>query len=235
MSIGSQLRAARERRQMTMSDVAGATRSKVPTIEAIERDDFSVFPALIYGKGFIRLYAKAVGLDAEPLLEAYAAQTSPAKTPTLVSPETFASVPAPVTADPGEAAAAGEIPHRKTAKEYDLFNETEPRVRSAVEAPPPGAATRAAVMRELLREVMIRWGLALRESLRLGRTSAADIPVQKDPWTAVPVVIGIVIILIFVISGLSRCARSSDATGKGATGAGGQLRLASDVPEPFFE
>ncbi len=232
MSVGAQLRAARERKQLTTSDVAGATRSKMQIIEAIERDDFSVFAAPIYGKGFIRLYAQVVGLDPNPLLEEFAGGAKRPLSPTLTSAE---------YTPPDLAAPAGDnaTPRRKPGSEDDLFNATAPRARAvAVPAvPAPVSVSRASAARELLREVFIRWWQALRESLKLGRTSAVKITTQKDPWTAVPVVIGIVIILIFVVSGLSRCAHwpVAEGTAGAARAPGGALRLAAEVPEPYFE
>ncbi|MCE9614604.1 MAG: helix-turn-helix domain-containing protein [Lentisphaerae bacterium] len=241
MTIGSQLRKAREDRKLSPSDVAAATRSKIQFIEAIERDDYSVFAAPIYGKGFIRLYAQCVGLDPQPLLDAYAKAASGRKQPSLVS-EGGPPVPAanpPPRADAPAAPPDEEAPRRRT-QEFDLFNATEPRTPPA--APPPAAAAppppreeRSAAARALLREVVIRWWLALRENWNLSKTRAADMHPEKDPWKVVPIVIGIVLVLIFVVSGLSRCAHRRDAAARPLHGAGGELRLAAEAPEPYFD
>ncbi len=76
MALGEQLRNARLARKETVSQVASATRILVQQIEAIEREDFSRFPAVIYGKGFIRLYAEHVGLDPKPLIAEYLARVA---------------------------------------------------------------------------------------------------------------------------------------------------------------
>lgn len=74
---GAALKAAREGKGVTPAEAAEATRIKVQIIEAIERDDFSRIAAPTYAKGFIRLYAEFLGLDPEPLLNAYADHHQP--------------------------------------------------------------------------------------------------------------------------------------------------------------
>lgn len=70
-SIGQQFKAARERKGVTASQAAAATRMKVQHVEALERDDYSRLTVPTYAKGFIRLYAEYLGLDAAPLLRDY--------------------------------------------------------------------------------------------------------------------------------------------------------------------
>jgi len=69
-TIGQTLKKARASKKMTVTDVAHATRAMVNFIEAIEADDFHVFPAPIYAAGFIKLYAECVGLNPQPLVQA---------------------------------------------------------------------------------------------------------------------------------------------------------------------
>jgi len=85
MALGETLREARLRKKLTASQIAAATRMKVQVVEAIEREDFSKVAAPIYGKGFIRLYAEQVGLDATPLIEEYVTRFVSSKTPSLIS------------------------------------------------------------------------------------------------------------------------------------------------------
>ncbi len=70
-SIGQTLRKARQAKKMSVVEVARATNALSKQIEALEADKFDVFPAAIYAQGFIRLYAECVGLDPQPLLQAY--------------------------------------------------------------------------------------------------------------------------------------------------------------------
>lgn len=79
--IGRMFREARERKGVTVSEAAAATRMKVQHIEAIERNDFDYMPAPIYTKGFLRIYAEYLGLDPERVIREYLEQY-PAAPPT---------------------------------------------------------------------------------------------------------------------------------------------------------
>jgi len=68
-SIGQMLKAARERRQMAVSDVVAATKMTSAYVKAIEANDFDALVAPVYARGFIKLYAECVGLDPLPLLK----------------------------------------------------------------------------------------------------------------------------------------------------------------------
>ena len=67
-SFGSCLRRAREKRQLTLREVAGATKIPRTTLESIEAGKLDELPADVFVRGFIRSYARLVGTDeAEPL------------------------------------------------------------------------------------------------------------------------------------------------------------------------
>jgi cytoskeletal protein RodZ len=67
-SFGSCLRRAREKRQLTLREVAGATKIPRTTLESIEAGNLDELPADVFVRGFIRSYARLVGTDeAEPL------------------------------------------------------------------------------------------------------------------------------------------------------------------------
>ncbi len=80
-TIGQIFRAAREKKQVTPSQAAAATRMKVQHVEALERNDFSKMAAPTYARGFIKLYAEYLGLDPAPLLQQYADYYAPGKRP----------------------------------------------------------------------------------------------------------------------------------------------------------
>jgi len=66
--FGKTLRTAREARGLTASQVAETTRMLVSIVEDLENEDFSKIAAPIYGRGFVKLYCEAVGLDPKPLV-----------------------------------------------------------------------------------------------------------------------------------------------------------------------
>ena len=70
-SLGQTLKAARERKRITLSYAAAQTRIKMQFLELMERDDFSRMPAPAYAKGFLRMYAEYLGLEAQPLVQQY--------------------------------------------------------------------------------------------------------------------------------------------------------------------
>jgi len=80
---GAALRAAREKRHLSIDEVAEATRIKMHIVKALEHDDYSVIAAPLYGKGFIKLYAEYVGLDPAPLIRYYLSNYARAVHPTL--------------------------------------------------------------------------------------------------------------------------------------------------------
>ncbi len=72
--LGRRLRQARERRGVTLRQIANATKIPVTALEALERNDISKLPAGIFGRAFVRAYAAEVGLDPEQALAEFLAQ-----------------------------------------------------------------------------------------------------------------------------------------------------------------
>lgn len=64
-TLGAYLRAIREHRGQTLSQLADATRIRKPYIAAIEDGDRSVLPSRPFAIGYVRSYAKALGLDGD--------------------------------------------------------------------------------------------------------------------------------------------------------------------------
>ena len=67
-SIGEKLRLAREQHTYTLDQVARDTHVARRFLQALEDEDFSVFPGETYAMGFLRTYAEYLGLDAEELI-----------------------------------------------------------------------------------------------------------------------------------------------------------------------
>ena len=83
-SPGAQLRHAREARGESVHEVAFALKLSPRQVDALERDDFDALPGMAFLRGFMRNYARHVGLDAAPLLDAVqrmAGQGSPDLSP----------------------------------------------------------------------------------------------------------------------------------------------------------
>ena len=71
--FGSRLREARERRGITLRQIANATKISIGVLDALERNDISRLPGGIFGRAFVRSYAAEVGLDPEATLRDFMA------------------------------------------------------------------------------------------------------------------------------------------------------------------
>lgn len=68
IEFGKELRAAREAKGLTTADIARQTHMMTAMAEDLENENFSRIVAPIYGRGFVKLYCEAVGLDPKPYI-----------------------------------------------------------------------------------------------------------------------------------------------------------------------
>ena len=80
--IGSYLRTVRETQDKSLDEAARVTRIGKNYLMAIEAEAYDKFPSAAYLKGFLRIYAKFLGLSGDDLVARYEQSnaTSPAKT-----------------------------------------------------------------------------------------------------------------------------------------------------------
>lgn len=71
MSLGERFRAAREQRGLTLSDVAEHLRIRSVYLAAIEDENWKAIGAPVYIRGFLRTYARYLGLDPEEAVSAF--------------------------------------------------------------------------------------------------------------------------------------------------------------------
>ena len=74
-SIGRRLAAARKERELDVRVVASELHLDTSTIEALEADDMAALPAAIFVKGYLRSYARLVGLPEDEIVNAFSART----------------------------------------------------------------------------------------------------------------------------------------------------------------
>ena len=72
--FGGKLRDARERRGISLRQIADTTKISIAVLEGLERNDISHLPGGIFGRGFVRSYASAVGLNPESAIRDFIAQ-----------------------------------------------------------------------------------------------------------------------------------------------------------------
>jgi len=64
-SFGERMKREREMRAITIEQIAESTKIGSRMLHALEREDFAKLPGGIFNKGFVRAYAKYLGLDEE--------------------------------------------------------------------------------------------------------------------------------------------------------------------------
>ena len=69
--LGALLRSERENRGLSHEQLAQITRLRKAFLEALENEEWENLPPSVFVKGFIRSYAKALGLDEGKLLDLY--------------------------------------------------------------------------------------------------------------------------------------------------------------------
>ncbi|MBV8601696.1 MAG: helix-turn-helix domain-containing protein [Candidatus Eremiobacteraeota bacterium] len=79
--LGDEFRAAREARRLSLSDVAEQIHIRATYLEAIEGEDWAAIGAPVYVRGFIRTYARFLGIDPERAVEVFN-QAVPSPPPT---------------------------------------------------------------------------------------------------------------------------------------------------------
>lgn len=76
-SFGTWLRRQREIREISLREVAERTKISLRYLEAMEEDRFDMLPAPVFAKGFLREYARYVGLSADDVVNHYLAVHRP--------------------------------------------------------------------------------------------------------------------------------------------------------------
>ena len=73
-TVAEQLRTAREAKQLTVQQVADATKIRTDHVRALEDGNFGAFSATVYIRGSVKIYAKFLKLEEAPLLSALDAE-----------------------------------------------------------------------------------------------------------------------------------------------------------------
>ena len=69
--LGEYLKQAREKKKLSLEQIASQTRIQEHHLQALESEDFANLPAKVFAKGFVRSYAKALGLDEEEAIQCF--------------------------------------------------------------------------------------------------------------------------------------------------------------------
>ena len=95
--LGNTLREERERQNLSVEDIEQGTSIRALYIEAIENGEYDKLPGEVYTRGFIKNYAKFLGLDGDEFSKQFTAEVHGAPSPSPVSEnpvENSAEIPA---------------------------------------------------------------------------------------------------------------------------------------------
>ncbi len=70
-AFGEQLRREREMRDISLDEIAATTKIGTRLLRALEEEQFELLPGGIFNKGYVRAYAKYVGIDEEKAIAGY--------------------------------------------------------------------------------------------------------------------------------------------------------------------
>ncbi|MGO8879748.1 MAG: helix-turn-helix domain-containing protein [Desulfomonilaceae bacterium] len=68
-SFGSYLKGLREEKGKTLEDISASTKIALTNLDFLEKDRYDLLPPIVFVKGFVRSYAKELGLDAEDTIK----------------------------------------------------------------------------------------------------------------------------------------------------------------------
>jgi cytoskeletal protein RodZ len=78
-AFGEKLRREREMRDVTLSEISESTKISKRSLQALEDEDFDLLPGGVFNRGFVRAYARYLGIDEEQAVADYVS-ASPAST-----------------------------------------------------------------------------------------------------------------------------------------------------------
>lgn len=69
--LGSYLKKEREARNCTLEEISNVIKVRKGILRAIENDDYTLLPSPVFIRGFLRAYAKYIGLDPDEVIKRY--------------------------------------------------------------------------------------------------------------------------------------------------------------------
>jgi cytoskeletal protein RodZ len=70
-SVGPFLKHARETQGLSLDQVASVTRIQLKYLQALEEEQFAALPEPVFTKGFVRTYARSLGMDEQDVLRRF--------------------------------------------------------------------------------------------------------------------------------------------------------------------
>ncbi len=194
MSVGSDLRQMRESKRITLEQVSQKTKIAMKYLEALESDQFDIFPSDTYAKGFLRAYAKVVGADPGIITRQYEEEVVPKPVPVrplveMPTPRSHAlfekrRMPDPVSQPTPQDFLITFDEDAEAGREETVPLKTEPFLRRDKALIPPGAWKKplknAAIVLVCLIAAYYAWSFFQAHPIRFPERKAA-VPVPETP------------------------------------------------------
>jgi cytoskeleton protein RodZ len=202
--FGDKFRQAREKKELSLDQVSNVTKISSRMLKAIEEEHFDQLPGGVFNKGFIRAYAKHLGLNDEGAVndyltclreaqvdarEVWEPQVLPAALPVAAKPRPEANKPAPkppAAPKPQPPAPVEELPHLQLPRAEDV----RPPRRDFSDSSPSGIPWRlvavAAVAAVLAIVLWTRHSRSEHPTTAMANTQAAVQPAPATPPPASP-------------------------------------------------
>lgn len=134
--LGLALKEEREKRNISLEEIASTTKIVLRYLEALENDRFDIMPGGFFIKGIIRTYARAIGLDPDEVLARYRAAgvfgESESKSHSFLKPSAAPAapvLPAPAAEPLLPSEASAPAPSAVETPEPELVIEEAPKPR----------------------------------------------------------------------------------------------------------
>src|SRR6201982_4094556 len=76
-SFGARLKRERQQRKIELDDISASTKISTRFLRALEEEQFDQLPGGIFNKGFVRAYARHLGIDEDQAIADYLAAEPP--------------------------------------------------------------------------------------------------------------------------------------------------------------
>ena len=115
-SFGERLKREREMRNVSLEEIAESTKIGKRNLQALETEDFDKLPGGIFNKGFVRAYAKYLGLDEDQAVTDFLAAENAASTGIRLAAD-----PEPAVDNGSNGDAAAKKSRRERSKELEAI------------------------------------------------------------------------------------------------------------------
>jgi cytoskeletal protein RodZ len=133
-TFGEKFRKERERRGFSLDDVSNVTKIGARMLKAIEDEHFDKLPGGVFNKGFIRAYARHLGLNDEEAVTEYLAALREAQVEAQNSSAPASPPPARKTADASPAKSNAAQVYRPAVKPATAPPKAQPKAEIAGDA-----------------------------------------------------------------------------------------------------